>query len=69
MPTPPSTPLALTILGSEAFGAGMVPPSGTYIPTAATYYSVKIGGELDFGGVTLNAGAKVNVFPEALNLP
>ncbi len=55
-------------LGSNAFGAGITPPAGTYLTTVSSYYPAKISGELDFGGVLLNAGAKIDGFASALNL-
>jgi len=54
-------------LGSAAFGAGMTPPPGTYVTLVSSYYTGKIGGEIDFGGVVLNAGAKISAFATALN--
>ncbi len=54
-------------LGSAAFGAGVTPPPGTYITFVSSYYTAKLGGEIDFGGVALDAGAKINAFASALN--
>lgn len=55
-------------LGSNAFGAGITPPAGTYLTTVSSYYAAKISGQIDFGGVVLNAGANIDVFASALNL-
>ena len=44
-------------LGSAAFGAGMTPPAGTYVTFVSSYYSAKIGADIDFGGVIIDAGA------------
>jgi hypothetical protein len=55
-------------LGGSAFGAGVTPPPGIYVTTAAAFYSGEIGGAINFGGVVLNAGAKVEGFSSAQNL-
>ncbi len=55
-------------LGSAAFGAGMTPPAGTYVTFVSSYYSAKIGADIDFGGVVIDAGAKVKAFASAFNL-
>ncbi len=54
-------------LGSAGFGAGVTPPPGTYVTALASYYTGEIGGQLNFGGVTLNAGAEVKLFATGLN--
>ena len=54
-------------LGSMAFGAGMTPPAGIYVTAVSSYYTAEISGQLDFGGVVLNGGAKVKAFASALN--
>ncbi len=54
-------------LGSSAFSAGVTPPPGTYITFVSGFYQAKIGGEVPFGGVTLNAGAKIDFFQSAVN--
>ena len=54
-------------LGSSAFSAGVTPPPGTYITFVSGFYQAKIGGEIPFGGVTLNAGAKLEFFQSAIN--
>jgi hypothetical protein len=55
-------------LGDSAFGAGVTPPAGTYVTTAVGNYNGQIGTSVQFGGVTLNAGAKVNFFSSGLNV-
>src|ERR1700730_16144946 len=55
-------------LGGNAFGAGVTPPPGTYVTAATGFYSADIGGSLNFGGVTINAGAKVEGFSGATNV-
>ena len=55
-------------LGSAAFSAGMTPPAGTYVTFVSSYYSAKIGSEIDFGGQVINAGARVKAFASAFNL-
>ncbi len=52
-------------LGSSAFSAGVTPPPGTYVTFVSGFYQAKIGGEIPFGGVTLNAGAKLEFFQSA----
>jgi hypothetical protein len=54
-------------LGAAAFGAGVTPPSGTYITSVSGYYQGKINTPITFGDVTLQAGAKVKFFQQALN--
>ena len=54
-------------LGSNAFGAGVTPPPGTYVSTAFGFYSGTIGGTVNFGGTILNAGAKVQFLSAAEN--
>jgi hypothetical protein len=53
-------------LGGNSFGAGVTPPPGTYVTTVTTYYNAKIGTTLDFDHVTLNAGARAEIFTSAL---
>ena len=55
-------------LGSSSFGAGVTPPPGTYVSTAASFYQADISGTLTIGRVTLNAGAKIEYFIPALNV-
>jgi len=55
-------------LGSSSFGAGVTPPAGTYVTSAAGFYQADISGPLTLGRVRLNAGAKVDFFTSALNL-
>lgn len=55
-------------LGGTAFGAGMTPPPGTYLTAVTGSYSGEIGGQLNFGGVTINAGAKVEGFTNGWNI-
>jgi len=60
--------LSTYALGESAFSAGVTPPPGTYVTAVAAYYSSKIGTAVDFGGVTLNAGAKLDAFSSGLNV-
>ena len=55
-------------LGESAFSAGLTPPAGTYVTAVVGNYSGQIGTTVSFGGVTLNAGAKANIFSSGLNL-
>jgi hypothetical protein len=55
-------------LGGSSFGAGITPPPGTYVTDLSAFYEGKIGTSVEFGGVTLNAGAKVQYFTEGFNL-
>jgi len=55
-------------LGSSTFGAGVTPPAGTYVTTAAGFYQADISGPLTIGNVRLNAGAHVDFFTSALNV-
>ena len=55
-------------LGSSSFGAGVTPPAGTYVTSAAGFYQADISGPLTLGRVRLNAGAKVDFFTSALNV-
>ena len=55
-------------LGESAFSAGLTPPPGTYVTAGVGYYSAKIGTVVSFGGVTLNAGAKADIFSGGLNM-
>jgi hypothetical protein len=55
-------------LGQTAFGAGVTPPPGTYVTTVVFHYAADIGGSVTFGnGVTLGAGAHVNLWSSAIN--
>jgi hypothetical protein len=54
--------------GSNAFGAGVTPPAGTYVTAVAGYYHAEIGGQVPFHNVVLNAGATVDFFTSALNV-
>ena len=54
-------------LGSSAFGAGFTPPPGTYVTLVTGFYSAEIGGAINFGGVVINAGARVEGFTSGLN--
>src|SRR5215831_12404413 len=45
-------------LGESAFSAGLTPPPGIYVTTVIGTYDGKLAGTADFGGVTINAGAK-----------
>ena len=54
-------------LGQNAFGAGVTPPPGTYVTTATAFYDAKIGATLEFGGVTIGAGAHVEFLSTAIN--
>jgi hypothetical protein len=55
-------------LGGAAFGAGATPPPGTYVTNVTAYYTGKIGVSVDFDNFTLDAGAKVHFFNNAVNL-
>ena len=55
-------------LGGSAFGVGVTPPAGTYVTAVTGFYSGKSDGTVNFGNVTLNAGAKVEGFTSAANL-
>jgi hypothetical protein len=54
-------------LGGAAFGAGVTPPPGTYITFVSGYYEGRINAPVTLGNVTLQTGAKVDFFQEALN--
>lgn len=54
-------------LGAAAFGAGVTPPPGTYITSVSGFYQGEINTAVTFGNVTLEAGAKVKFFQQALN--
>jgi hypothetical protein len=54
-------------LGSAAFGAGVTPPPGIYITSVSGFYQGEINTPITFGNVTLQAGAKVDFFQQALN--
>jgi hypothetical protein len=55
-------------LGSSSFGAGVTPPAGTYVTSAAGFYQADISGPLTIGRVRLNAGASVDFFTSAVNV-
>jgi hypothetical protein len=55
-------------LGESAFSAGVTPPPGTYVTAVTGFYSGKITGAVSFGGVTLNAGVKVDAFSSGVDL-
>jgi hypothetical protein len=55
-------------LGGNAFGAGVTPPPGTYVTAVTAFYSGEIGRPLDYGGVTINPGAKVEGFSGGTNV-
>jgi hypothetical protein len=55
-------------LGGNAFGAGVTPPPGTYVTAATAFYNADIGGSLNFGGVIINAGAKMDGFSGSTNV-
>jgi hypothetical protein len=55
-------------LGGSSFGAGVMPPPGTYVTILSAYYSGDIGSNIDFGGVEINAGAEVKGFTSAANI-
>jgi len=54
-------------LGQNAFGAGVTPPAGTYLSSATGFYDADIGRSINFGGVTIGAGARVEVLSSAIN--
>ncbi|MCL4766865.1 MAG: transporter [Hyphomicrobiaceae bacterium] len=54
-------------LGSAGFGAGVTPPPGIYVTALASHYNGRIGGQIDFGGVVLNAGAEFEAFATGLS--
>jgi hypothetical protein len=55
-------------LGESAFSAGVTPPPGTYVTAVTGYFSGELAGTASFGGVTINAGAKADIFSTAVNL-
>src|SRR5947207_15097889 len=55
-------------LGGNAFSAGVTPPPGTYVTEATAFYSATIGTTVSFGGVTINPGAKVDLFFATTNI-
>jgi hypothetical protein len=56
-------------LGGLAFGAGVIPPlPGLYVSAVTGVYSGEIKGTLNFAGVPLSAGAKVEAFTTAANV-
>ena len=54
-------------LGAAAFGAGVTPPPGTYNTAATAFYAADIAASIQFGGVSINAGAHVEGFSSGLN--
>jgi hypothetical protein len=55
-------------LGQNAFSAGVTPPPGTYVTAATGLYTGDIGRTVTFGnGVTLGAGATVDLHSSAIN--
>jgi hypothetical protein len=54
-------------LGSMAFGAGATPPPGNYVSAATTYYHGKISGNINFGGIIFDAGARVELLAGAVS--
>jgi hypothetical protein len=54
-------------LGQSAFSAGVTPPPGVYVSTVIGTFDGVLAGTASFGGVTVNAGAKLDVFSPALN--
>lgn len=54
-------------LGGAAFGAGVTPPPGTYMTFVSGYYQAEINRSVTLGNVTLDAGAKVKFFQQAIN--
>jgi len=54
-------------LGESAFSAGLTPPPGIYVSTVVATFDGKLAGTADFGGVTINAGAKADLFSAAVN--
>ena len=55
-------------LGSQAFGAGITPPPGTYVTDSISYFTGSIGGNIDIGGLVFNAGAKAEFFSEGVSI-
>jgi len=55
-------------LGGSAFGAGVTPPPGTYATAVTGFYSGNIGATVNFGGVVINEGAKVEGFTNGYNV-
>jgi hypothetical protein len=55
------------VLGQNAFSAGVTPPPGTYVTAATGLYTASIGRTVEFGGVTLGAGATVDFYSSAIN--
>jgi hypothetical protein len=54
-------------LGTNAFEAGATPPPGWYITPFAGFYEGKISSTLEYGGIALAAGAKVDFFQTGVN--
>jgi hypothetical protein len=55
-------------LGESAFSAGVTPPPGTYVSAVVGTFSAELAGTASFGGVTINAGTKADIFSTAVNL-
>ncbi len=55
-------------LGSQAFGAGITPPPGTYVTDSISYFTGTIGGNIELGGLVFNAGAKAEIFSEGVSI-
>jgi hypothetical protein len=55
-------------LGGAAFGAGATPPPGTYVTSIMGFYTGDINASVNFGGVIINAGAKVDYFTSGTNI-
>jgi len=54
-------------LGESAFSAGVTPPPGIYISTVIGTFNGELAGTATFGGVTVNAGAKLDAVSPAMN--
>jgi hypothetical protein len=60
--------LPMYTLGESAFSAGITPPPGIYVSTVIGVLDAKVAGTVEFGGIVLNAGARLDVISPALNL-
>lgn len=54
-------------LGGTAFGAGVTPPPGNYVSAATTFYRGRISGNINFGGIVFDAGARVELLAGAVS--
>jgi len=54
-------------LGSAAFGAGIVPPAGTYVTPVTGFYSGTNDDAVNIGGLPLDPGAEMNFFKTGIN--